>query len=93
MAAPFGIGAMSTSGPLAQHGTAEPWSGTVFGGMTGVGGPFGMTPPLSPRRSPSPRVGSRRGASPRRDEDGDDNRDRERERRRRPTLVLPAADG
>ena len=93
MASPFSVGATSNYGPSVQHGTAEQWSGTVFGGMTGVGGPLGMTPPLSPRRSPSPRAGSRRGASPRRDEEDDENRDRERDRRRRPNLVLPADDG
>ena len=91
MASPFAAGPIPTYGASAQHGTAEQWSGTVFG-MPGVGGPFGMTPPLSPRRSPSPRAGPRRGASPRRDDDEDLNRDRERDRdrRRRPNVVLPA---
>ena len=86
---PFGIGGAGTIANFwtsAQHGTAEQWSGTVFG-AAGYGGPLGMTPPLSPRRSLSPRTGPRRGTSPRgrdREEEDDANRDRERDRRRRP---------
>ena len=96
MASPFNIGGNAQGnaqgmgagnfGTSAQHGTAEQGRGQFFTGN--VGGGLGMTPPQSPRRSTSPRVGPRNNSTPRRDrareESEDANRDRERDRRRRP---------
>ena len=92
MASPFNIGGNAQGmnagnfGTSAQHGTAEQGRGQFFNGN--VGGGLGMTPPQSPRRSTSPRVGPRNSSTPRRDrareESEDANRDRERDRRRRP---------
>ena len=84
---PFDIGMNNPNfGTPAQHGSSEHWAGTVFSAnASGYGGPLGMTPPLSPRRSLSPRHGPRRDYTPRgREEEDNEDRDRERDRQRRP---------
>ena len=92
---PFGMGAGAgtgavpgSMGPL-QHGSAEQhWRGSVF--ASDIGGRLGMTPPLTPRRSASPRqrstftLPSRSPSRRARDEEDDRSRDRERDRRGRP---------
>ena len=82
----YGIGDTGTTllGPP-QHGSAEQWRGSVF--SSDIGGRLGMTPPMSPRRSTSPRQRSTitlpsRSMSARRRmrDDDDDRRSRERDR-------------
>ena len=87
----FGIGGTDPQNPASeQHGSMERnrFAGTVFG----MGGPLGMTPPLSPCRSPSPRRSGSRRPLPA-DGDDDNGRDRDRDRERdRPRSPRPPAE-